>query len=32
MNGFLLIGYNQAVVKNVSVKKLEQEISKKNHY
>ena len=30
MNGFILIGYNQAVAKKVSVNKLEQEISKKN--
>lgn len=30
MNGFLLIGYNQAVAEKVSVNKLEQEISRKD--
>jgi asparagine synthetase B (glutamine-hydrolysing) len=30
MKGFLLIGYNRAVAKNISTKKLEQEISSKN--
>lgn len=30
MNGFLLIGYNQAAAENVSTIKLEQEISSKN--